>query len=752
MSGGVYIAPKVDVTDSALIAYIQGIMQVGDIATVADTTTGLLYYIPKSGSPYQAASGVTSVAGEAGEVTAAELAAALDSFFLTPAEGNAAYDPIGAAATVQSNLNAHINDTDDAHDASAISYAGSANLSATNVEAALDELDTEKAPLASPAFTGNPTAPTPTTGDNNTSIATTAFVNAEIGQDAPNVTLANVGSSPNAQGASLTGQQLTLQPANGTFAGLLTASGFNNLARFFGSALFNVKDFGAVADDTLGAGGTDNTTAFQNAINAAAAAGGGIVFFPAGRYSIQSGLTVRSNSVFLMGVGCSYTADVGDYTATGGSWIVWRGAAGGTMLDVFPQSGASVNPIFGFRISGLSFDGRDLQPGPTDTGANPAGIGIRMRACAGAHLDNFFLNGPFTDAALDLGALPAGTIGGVDTHGTIRCIFERFCIRQLDGAAPGIGLRFSGTATANVNFCKFDTFQIMYKGDSTRKPAIQLGNSDSNTFMMAACNRAGSGTTNWGIEILGSNVSAAEVSRANIFYHCSAGANGAFLSGTALGRNPANTADATLNFTFPATDNQFRPISTENGEPVPVFGTGATGGYGITGGSTGPRFWGEGSTLASRAAPTAAITTTETSMLSVVLPANFLRAGTVLEFAANGICSNTTTASTWTARAKFGATNVAQNAIGSGGVARTNAAIFITGQVIVTAAGTAGTAIGQMSILPSPAAAAAAPGAGITAQVAVNTTIVNTLDFTIVGATGTPSITIHSAVIRIANQ
>lgn len=32
------------------------------------------------------------------------------------------------------------------------------------------------APLASPAFTGNPTAPTPTAGDDDTSLATTAFV------------------------------------------------------------------------------------------------------------------------------------------------------------------------------------------------------------------------------------------------------------------------------------------------------------------------------------------------------------------------------------------------------------------------------------------------------------------------------------------------------------------------------------------------------------------------------------------------
>lgn len=37
-----------------------------------------------------------------------------------------------------------------------------------------------KAPLASPAFTGEPTAPTPTTGDSSTKIATTAFVHGAV--------------------------------------------------------------------------------------------------------------------------------------------------------------------------------------------------------------------------------------------------------------------------------------------------------------------------------------------------------------------------------------------------------------------------------------------------------------------------------------------------------------------------------------------------------------------------------------------
>jgi len=40
----------------------------------------------------------------------------------------------------------------------------------------VDSQDALKAPLASPVFTGNPTAPTPTAGDNDTTLATTAFV------------------------------------------------------------------------------------------------------------------------------------------------------------------------------------------------------------------------------------------------------------------------------------------------------------------------------------------------------------------------------------------------------------------------------------------------------------------------------------------------------------------------------------------------------------------------------------------------
>ena len=48
--------------------------------------------------------------------------------------------------------------------------------------------DTSRAPLASPAFTGTPTAPTASSGTNTTQIATTAFVQSAIGSSASDFT------------------------------------------------------------------------------------------------------------------------------------------------------------------------------------------------------------------------------------------------------------------------------------------------------------------------------------------------------------------------------------------------------------------------------------------------------------------------------------------------------------------------------------------------------------------------------------
>lgn len=64
--------------------------------------------------------------------------------------------------------------------AAQITNTPAGGIAAVTVQNALNELDGEKANLASPTFTGTPAAPTAAGGTNTTQIATTAFVRGEI--------------------------------------------------------------------------------------------------------------------------------------------------------------------------------------------------------------------------------------------------------------------------------------------------------------------------------------------------------------------------------------------------------------------------------------------------------------------------------------------------------------------------------------------------------------------------------------------
>lgn len=66
------------------------------------------------------------------------------------------------------------------YDAHYVNYDNSSHPTLSSfLDGAIDDLDDHKADLASPAFTGNPTAPTQAAGNNSTRIATTAFVQGE---------------------------------------------------------------------------------------------------------------------------------------------------------------------------------------------------------------------------------------------------------------------------------------------------------------------------------------------------------------------------------------------------------------------------------------------------------------------------------------------------------------------------------------------------------------------------------------------
>lgn len=93
--------------------------------------------------------------------------------------------------------------------------------SAVAVEAtARSNADALKAPIASPALTGSPTAPTQSAGDNSTKLATTAYADTAAGARAPNLTrVARTGNF-----TAALGDIEALDTTSGTFVGTIPAA------------------------------------------------------------------------------------------------------------------------------------------------------------------------------------------------------------------------------------------------------------------------------------------------------------------------------------------------------------------------------------------------------------------------------------------------------------------------------------------------------------------------------------------------
>ena len=94
---------------------------------------------------------------------------------------------------------------------------------------------------------------------------------------------------------------------------------------------FNVRTFGAKADQT-----TDDTAAFQTAIDAASASGGGTVFVPAGTYRLNGQLIIKRNvtleGIFTAPPTIPWTAESLGKNAPNGSVLLafsGKGYAGG---------------------------------------------------------------------------------------------------------------------------------------------------------------------------------------------------------------------------------------------------------------------------------------------------------------------------------------------------------------------------------------------------------------------------------------
>jgi hypothetical protein len=159
-----------------------------------------------------------------------------------------------------------------------------------------------------------------------------------------------------------------------------------------------------------------------------------------------------------------------------------------------------------------------------------------------------------------------------------------------------------------------------------------------------------------------------------------------------------------------------------------------------------------------------AVTTELVGISFAGIPANDLVAGRILRVHLCGVATNIATASTLTLRLRLGTGAV--NAVG--GAASANA--VVASVVLATAAaakttvpwrygadltiytsGAAGTCLGQCNYAGGPSGAVVQTGTGLTAAVAVNTTVANNLDFTIQpgNATDITQTSIHGGSLEI---
>jgi len=185
-------------------------------------------------------------------------------------------------------------------------------------------------------------------------------------------------------------------------AGLVTESG----------NAFDVRAFGAKGD-----GATDDHRAIQNAIDAANANGGGVVWFPRGKYRINSTVfvpPVSDKTIVLRGEGMR---NAYIYPGTNGMTAVRFGAA------VPDPSGTFTNLIQYCGMEDLSVSGSLLTGGTN--------VGVQLVEMQKGWLRNVIIESFTTAASIGLelkGSVTSGGMGAFAAPHTWRCSFSNVVV------------------------------------------------------------------------------------------------------------------------------------------------------------------------------------------------------------------------------------------------------------------------------------------------------------------------------------
>ena len=211
-----------------------------------------------------------------------------------------------------------------------------------------------------------------------------------------------------------------------------------------GYRIFNVREYGATGD-----GSTNDAADIQEAIDAAEAAGHGIVYYPPGTYNFTTALTQTGNNILHVGAG--YSSKLVSGVSSGVAFYVNDNTAGGgsitgfQMKDLWIAGGAGETTLL--RCD-YCLDGRMQNVKISDS----TGIGFY-----GGRAQNFVMAGcevrDNDSWGIDIGADAAGTQGQ-----TFRALYNTIKDNGFTTAATG-GIRLSGGSEHIVALNQIESHQ-----------------------------------------------------------------------------------------------------------------------------------------------------------------------------------------------------------------------------------------------------------------------------------------------------
>lgn len=326
---------------------------------------------------------------------------------------------IARDSEVSDAVSAHTGDATDAHAASAITNTPAGGIAATTVQAALNELDTEKANVP----TGTPDG-TKYLRDDNTwqpvsaggSVATDAIFDAKgdlaVGTGANTAAKLSAGTN---------GHVLTLDSAEST--GMKWAApGAGSSQRTYAVVIAASDSVSTTGADYV-CDGTDDQVQIQAAIDAVSTAGGGTVFLREGHYYYDDAAILPKNNVEVLG-------ETMDGTVLVPSWTATRSAIGnGTNGGAFTAS----TPLTNFHLRNLTIDCTNAN----DSSYTSAVKGVFIQYMRGCSFERLRILEPFA-TALGIDFL-------VETQ--IRDIWIKNHGRGMNPAGSGVGGNGVGIGT-----------------------------------------------------------------------------------------------------------------------------------------------------------------------------------------------------------------------------------------------------------------------------------------------------------------